>query len=88
VSRIEVESVTTLASALGEAEGFTRRIALLESELMEVCQTWEQPRQTPEVCLTRRPMLTGGGRKLRGSAMNGFRSLPLCKPGVLTCTKP
>jgi hypothetical protein len=38
VLRMEVESVAVLASARGEAEGFTRRIALLEGELMEAHQ--------------------------------------------------
>jgi hypothetical protein len=38
VSRMEAESVTTLASAHGEAEGFTRRIALLEGKLMDTRQ--------------------------------------------------
>jgi hypothetical protein len=32
---MEVESVTALAFAHGEAEGFARRIALLEGELVE-----------------------------------------------------
>jgi hypothetical protein len=38
VSRVEAESATALAFAHGEAEGFTRRIALLEGELAEACQ--------------------------------------------------
>jgi hypothetical protein len=35
---MEVESVTALAFAHGEAEGFARRIALLEGELVEAHQ--------------------------------------------------
>jgi hypothetical protein len=38
VSRLEVESATTLASAHREAEVFAQRIALLEGELVEGCQ--------------------------------------------------
>jgi hypothetical protein len=38
VLRMEAESATTLASTHGEAEGFTRRISLLEGELMNALQ--------------------------------------------------
>jgi hypothetical protein len=38
VSQMEAESAATLASTYGEAEGFVRRIALLEGELSEECQ--------------------------------------------------
>jgi hypothetical protein len=41
VSRVEAESTTVLASTRGEAEGFTQIIALLEGELVKVCQVWE-----------------------------------------------
>jgi hypothetical protein len=33
---MEAKSATSLASACGEAEGFTQRIALLEGELTEM----------------------------------------------------
>jgi hypothetical protein len=38
---VELESVTVLASAHGEVEDFTRRIALLEGELVELHQAQE-----------------------------------------------
>jgi hypothetical protein len=38
VSRMEVESAPALASAHGEAEGFTQRIALPEGEVADACQ--------------------------------------------------
>jgi hypothetical protein len=38
VSRMEAESIATLASAHGEAEGLAQRIALLEGELKEARQ--------------------------------------------------
>jgi hypothetical protein len=38
VSRMEAETVTTLASTYGEAEGFTQSVSLLKGELVEACQ--------------------------------------------------
>jgi hypothetical protein len=38
VSRLEAESIAELASTREEAEGFARRIVLLEGELAEACQ--------------------------------------------------
>jgi hypothetical protein len=38
VSRMEMKSVVALASARGKAEGFARRIALVEGELVDALQ--------------------------------------------------
>jgi hypothetical protein len=38
VSKAKAESAASLASAYGEADGFTRRVALLEGELTDACQ--------------------------------------------------
>jgi chromosome segregation ATPase len=38
VSKVEVESTASLASARREAEGFTQRVAILVGELVDACQ--------------------------------------------------
>jgi hypothetical protein len=39
VLKAEVESTALLASAHGEADGFARKVTLLEGELTDACQT-------------------------------------------------
>jgi BMFP domain-containing protein YqiC len=41
VSRVDVENVIVLASAREDAEGFARKIALLEDKLTAERQAWE-----------------------------------------------
>jgi hypothetical protein len=46
------------------------------------------PKQTLRVCPVWWPMSTVGRRKSSGTAGNGFRSLPFCKPRVPTYVRP
>jgi hypothetical protein len=42
VSKVETESVATLASTRGEADGFARKVALLEGEFADALQAHDR----------------------------------------------
>jgi hypothetical protein len=81
---MEVESAAVLASTRGVAEGFAWRIARLEGVLVDLCQARDTAEPNSR-CLF---PLIGGRRRPRGSAKNGFRSLPFCNLGVPSCPRP
>jgi hypothetical protein len=85
VSRMEAKRVAALASARGEAEGFTRRIPLLEGELADMRQTRDIAKVNSRSLSS---LAANAGRRREEDEMecgNEFRSLPFCKLGVSSC---
>jgi hypothetical protein len=88
VLRMEVESATVLASAREEAEGFAWSISLLEGELAEVCQALDTNEPNSRDLFDMVADMNQRWEEAERSANNGFKSLPFCKPGVLSCARP
>jgi hypothetical protein len=88
VSKVEAESVASLASCCGEADGFARRVALLEGELTVGRQARDKAVENFMVCLTGWMTSTDDGKMLRGSVRTWSRRLPFCKLGDLSCDMP
>jgi hypothetical protein len=84
---VEVESVAVVASAHGEVEDFTRRIALLEGELVEVRQAQETAEENSRGLSDTAADVEQWWEESKRDAGNGLKSLPSYKPRVLSCTK-
>jgi prophage DNA circulation protein len=87
-SKVEAESVVALASARGEVEGFTWRVALREGELVDARYARFMDEVNFQGLLVWQPTPIDGERKLRGCAGNWSRSLPYNKPEDPSCATP
>jgi hypothetical protein len=85
VSKAEEESTALLASARGEADGSLERLPFWRVSNRMCARIETLSRRTSRVCLIGCPMLTGGGRMLRGSVGTWSKSLSFYKQGDLSC---
>jgi hypothetical protein len=73
---------------LGGAEGFIRKVALLEGELVEARRAQDVAKEKVAACQARRLRVRGGWWFLRQSADSSSQNFPFCVLGALSCASP